>query len=229
MKVERGLALPQNQDPVERAAKQDHQLREAAKMYEQHFMREMVKAMRQASPEGGLVEKSMGEKIYSEQLDQQYVENWSGRGGVGLADLIYNNIRERYFPSAENLLPPPKGPLPLEKKNELTPADWKAKPLPLDQDKDLSLRFEGGDSTPQQVHSPWSGKVEKAFNTPDGMASIDIRHDQGLVSRMVFPGAVDGRLEGLEVQAGATLGQVRGSAPWLQWNLSKGQSPDSTS
>ena len=228
MKIDRALPMPNvPQDPAEKAAKQDNQLREAAKMYEQHFIREMVKAMRQASPEGGLMEPSFGEKIYREQLDNQYVETWSGRGGVGLADMIYKNVKERYFPDAQNMAVP-KGPLPLNPKGEMQKGDWQAKPLPLNSQepgpKDLSLRFEGENLSPERrtVQAPWGGKVTQAFNTPDGLSLVELEHDQGLVSRLVFPGAADRRLSGQEVQAGTKLGEVQGAAPWLQWQLQRG-------
>lgn len=227
MKIERAINLPQAQDPNERAAQQDQQLREASQMYEQHFMREMVKAMRQATPENGLIETSFGEKIYREQLDNQYVENWSKGGGVGLADMIYNNIRERYFPSAENLLPPPKGPLPLDGKKQINAPDWQAKPLKLPQEGDLSFRFEG--KTPQMIESPWDGQVQRVTQGEGNLGVVEILHDQGLVSKFVFSGAANRHLEGRRVQAGEALGQAQGVAPWLQWQIQKKPGQDSTS
>ena len=232
VKIDRAFSLKPNQDPKGVAEKQDKQLRDAAQLYEQHFMREMVKAMRQASPDGGLVEKSMGEKIFSEQLDNQYVENWSGRGGVGLADMIYTHVKERYFPEAQ--MAKPQGPLPL--KPESTGAikgEWKMKPLPLtpptmpDSVKnDIKMRFEGQDlpESGRQVQAPWSGKISKAFTAENGVSMVEIEHDQGLVSRMVFPGALDGQKLGQDVAAGAKIGQVQGlgSAQWLQWQVGRG-------
>jgi peptidoglycan hydrolase FlgJ len=98
MKIDRNLPLPGSAlSAEERLQKQDQNLREAAEMYEQHFMREMVKAMRQATPEAGLIPQNMGEKIFSEQLDNQRVEQWSKSGGVGLADMIYQHVKERYL------------------------------------------------------------------------------------------------------------------------------------
>ncbi len=51
----------------------DGKLRDAAKMYEQHFLNEMVKAMRATvHRDGGFIQPNMAENIFSEQLDQQY-------------------------------------------------------------------------------------------------------------------------------------------------------------
>ena len=185
-------------------------------MYDQHFMREMVKAMRQAVPEGGLLEKSMGEKIFSEQLDNQYVEQWSNKGGVGLADMIHAHIKERFFPQGPGP-DKPKGPLPLDKKPEQnweTGVDKGTKTINFKGDKVM-------DPSAREVRAPWDGKISSVFSTPDGISSIQIKHDQSLVSRIVYLGDVKGLREGQEVQAGGALGAVEGSAPWLQWHLGR--------
>jgi peptidoglycan hydrolase FlgJ len=108
MKIERTIPMPNAVPLEERLAKQDQQLHEASEMYEQHFMREMVKAMRSSVPDGGLVETSFGEKIFREQLDHQRVEQWSKSGGVGLADMIYDHVKERYFPAGPGAKPKSK-------------------------------------------------------------------------------------------------------------------------
>ena len=213
MKIEKGIQLRPTLDQSERLQKQDDQLRQAAKMYEQHFMREMVKAMRQAVPEGGLLEKSMGEKIFSEQLDNQYVEQWSDKGGVGLADMIHAHIKERFFPKGPSP-EAPKGPLPLDKKNGI---QWKA-----EEPKGGSIQFKSDSAmapTDREVRAPWPGQVGAVFSTPEGISSVEIKHDQSLVSRIVFPGDVKGLREGQEVQSGAKLGAIDAAAPWLQWHL----------
>lgn len=116
MKIQSTLPMPGKIDPTELQARREEQLQQAAKMYEQHFMNELVKAMRQSVPEGGLLPTSMGEKIFREQLDQQYVENWSQRGGVGLADMIYDHVKERYLGgSSEAQTKVQPGPVALKK------------------------------------------------------------------------------------------------------------------
>ncbi len=213
MKIEKGIQLRPHIDPAEKLKKQDDQLRNASKMYEQHFMREMVKAMRQATPEGGFMEKSMGEKIYSEQLDSEYVEQWSQKGGVGLADMIYKSIKERYFPQ-EVAPPAPKGPLPLDKK------DWKAEGT---KGKTINFKSESALApSDREVRAPWAGEIGSVFTTPDGISSVEINHDQSLVSRIVFQGDTKGLIKGQQVQSGSRLGAVEGAAPWLQWQLERG-------
>ena len=72
-------------------------IREAAVMYEKHFLREMWKSMRATAPGGqGMVPSGPGQKLYQEQLDDQYIDQWSAQGGVGYSDIIYKQLIEKY-------------------------------------------------------------------------------------------------------------------------------------
>ena len=88
-------------------APKDPNIDKAAKMYEQVFLKEMVEAMRKAVPKSELMEQSMAQKIYEDQMYENYVEEWTNSGGVGLSDVIYDQIVERYYP--EKVAKPPKG------------------------------------------------------------------------------------------------------------------------
>ena len=86
------MGLRKTLDPKQ----QDKKLREVAELYEGQFLREMVKAMRGTVQESGLVKVSQGEHIYREQLDQNYVDEWSKRGGLGFQEIIYKQLLEKY-------------------------------------------------------------------------------------------------------------------------------------
>lgn len=82
--------------PEQQKLIQEKQMREAAGEYEKYFLNEMVKAMRSTVPEqDGLIKQNFAEKIYKENLDQEYVKNWSKAGGIGLADLIYEQLQQQ--------------------------------------------------------------------------------------------------------------------------------------
>lgn len=68
---------------------------EVAKLYERQFLGEMFKAMRSTIKETDA--PSMAQNIYKDQLDSEYVDKWSEQGGIGLSNLIYEQIMERYF------------------------------------------------------------------------------------------------------------------------------------
>ncbi|MCB9073245.1 MAG: rod-binding protein [Bdellovibrionaceae bacterium] len=77
----------------------DTQLRQAAKMYEQQFLGEMMRAMRKTVEHSEVTKPSMAEKIYQDELYSQYAEKWVDNGGNGLADLIYKELKEKIIPS----------------------------------------------------------------------------------------------------------------------------------
>lgn len=105
----------------------EQKLRDVSDMYEKHFLREMTKAMRSTVHEGGFIQSNQAEKIFREQLDEHYVEKWGERGGIGLSDLIYKQLVDKFGQkmginsnstdrgnSNSNFLKP-QGPLPLGK------------------------------------------------------------------------------------------------------------------
>ena len=66
-------------------------VRQAAQQFESLFMHEMLKSMRDASPEGGLFE-SKDAIFYRDMLDQQLSVSLSSKGGMGLADALVKQL-----------------------------------------------------------------------------------------------------------------------------------------
>ena len=131
---------PKNNNPMA-------QLSKAAQMYEKHFLNEMVKAMRTSVPKAGLVEESMGQRIYTQNLDQEYVKSWVARGGVGLAKIIETQMLEQF--GIRPPAPKPNGPAPgtfkIDQKQSAQPN---------------KLEFDIKASQPQSaLQLPWAGKV----------------------------------------------------------------------
>lgn len=50
--------------------------------------------MRKTIPEGGLVEKSQGTKTFESMLDQEYAKSLSKAGGIGLAEVLANQLKK---------------------------------------------------------------------------------------------------------------------------------------
>ncbi len=73
-------------------------MRDVAELYEKQFLRDMVKQMRSTVPTTDMFKSSFAETYYREQLDQQYVESWGDKGGIGMGDMIYNELLEKYGP-----------------------------------------------------------------------------------------------------------------------------------
>ena len=76
----------------EDAQARDPRVMEAARMYENYFLNQMVRAMRSTVSFSELSKPSMAEGIFREKLDDEYVQQWSQRGGIGLADLIHDEL-----------------------------------------------------------------------------------------------------------------------------------------
>ncbi|OUL97946.1 flagellar assembly peptidoglycan hydrolase FlgJ [Variovorax sp. JS1663] len=72
-------------------------LRQVSRQFEALFMNMVLKSMRQAVPQSGLLD-SQNEKLYLSMFDQQLTQNLSGRG-VGLAEAMLAQL-SRSLPSA---------------------------------------------------------------------------------------------------------------------------------
>ncbi|MDW5375310.1 flagellar assembly peptidoglycan hydrolase FlgJ [Halomonas sp. HP20-15] len=68
-------------------------VREAAKQFEAVFLKMMLKSMRDATPQSGLLD-SQQTRFYTEMLDQQWSQHLSGQG-VGLAEQLVQQLEDR--------------------------------------------------------------------------------------------------------------------------------------
>lgn len=220
MKIQNGISL-KPLDPEQRAAQQDAKLREAAKMYETHFLDEMVKAMRSTvHHDQGFLKPNMTEKIFSEQLDQQYVKGWADKGGVGLADMIYNQIREKYYGTTKRDFSHPQKMLPIQPSSHGDSIRIKAVPLPI-KSTSLEYRFEVQDpsGSPHEVQAPLPGKVKSATQLADGWSVVQLDHGRGLSSELTFPGTLAPIAGASQVEPGQKLGVIDLKRPVLAWKL----------
>lgn len=226
MKIQNGFSL-KPLSPEEKAKAQDANLRNAAKMYETHFLNEMVKAMRSTvhRDEDGLMKPNMAEKIFSEQLDQKYVDGWADRGGVGLADMIYNQIKEQYFGTTKKDFSHPGGALPIAPKKDLNgvrPTDsLRMKMIAPTQTGQLEYRFEVPDPSgaPFEAQAPMPGRVIESTKLADQWNTVKLDHGRGLTSEMTFPGREVTLNAGDSVQTGQKLGTLDPGRPVLAWKL----------
>ena len=69
----------------------DEGLKQVSRQFEALFMNMVLKSMREASPESGLLD-SQSEKVYLSMLDQQLSQSLSGRG-LGLAEAMLAQLR----------------------------------------------------------------------------------------------------------------------------------------
>ena len=210
------------------AQAKDPRVLNVAKQYEKQFMMEMVKAMRQSVGESGYLKPSMAEGIYREQLDEQYVDNWGESGGMGITDLIYNEIMEKFLGRDTNGVRQMKsqGPLPLSDKDIL-----RARPVPSQggesggSKKQVALEMQVADRVgrgPLPIRAPWSGTL-LSLRTEAGRTSAVVDHGQGLKSTIMFEGIGAHHVIGENISQGEVLGLLSPDARRYLWNMSSAQ------
>lgn len=221
MKIQRGL-------PLQRAPENaDAKLREAAKMYEQHFLNEMFKSMRKTVDRSDLNQASMTENIFSEKLDNEYVQTWANQGGVGLADIIYDQLQERFFGGNQKGMHP-LGPMKIQKGTTLKIDEGKPAGIPTITPKsslpqnEVSFLYEWKESEKplnRDVNSPFDGEVVQNFRIGDDRQMLKLAHDNGLVSTISYIGQANNFSLGDTVSAGQKLGNLSPYSLGMTWHL----------
>lgn len=80
------LRLQAKQDP-------DAALKAVAQQFEGIFMGMLLKSMRDATPQGGMLDSEQG-KLYTQLFDQQLVQKLSSGKGMGIADMLVKQLRQ---------------------------------------------------------------------------------------------------------------------------------------
>lgn len=209
IKLKKGISL--RQQTTQKA--QEAKLRGAAKMYEKQFLREMVKAMRSTVSHSEFSKPGFAQKIYKNQLDEQYAEKWGDSSSFGLADVIYKQIKERYFPNKK--VKGFKGPIPIKTprqflKNEKSNKSFPVESTPGKSPKDLSyiIKPHSNRIEDRNVSSIFDGIVTQSYNSA-GKNVVEIDHSDGLLSKLAFVGPLKSSLSmGQEVKAGESVGEM---------------------
>jgi flagellar protein FlgJ len=196
----------------------DPKMLAAARSFENQFLRQIVGAMRKTVPKDELIEESMTENLFKEQLDGEYVDKWVDGGGIGLADMLYTQLNERYGHPAHQK-PVLKGevlPLPQQVNHKtlgsqapqdlLSQIDGKLF-LVKKQNEDFELKSAKALTRAVKLHSPFSGLVLQSAALDDGRQMVLVKHDQGLVTRLVHNGQ-NKVATGTRVAAGDTIAEL---------------------
>ena len=70
-------------------------LKKVSDEYEKYFLKEMIKSMRSTVQESEFLKANHAEKIFQEQLDDQYSAEWNQKGGFGLSEMIFKQLSEK--------------------------------------------------------------------------------------------------------------------------------------
>lgn len=207
----------------------DEKLHDVSDMYEKHFLREMMKAMRSTVHESGFIQQNQAEKIFREQLDDHYVDRWSEKGGIGLSKMIYEQLVQKFGVQLgiKNAIVKPQGPLPIDEKSNFTahPFRHPGKKQSLSYRIDKKQLPDANGEPNVQVKAPWNGVVVAEKKLPDQQTLLEIEHDNGLKSQVAFKGELSKVSTGAKVQGGDTLGVLSAESKTLYWVVEPGKSP----
>lgn len=200
----------------------DAKLREVSDMYEKYFMKEMMRNMRGTIQEGGFLKANNAEKIFQEQLDDEYSTQANNRGGFGISDLIYQQLTERYgaelgLSNKAGKVDKPMGPIPVDKKikfqelmNSPQQQTYMLQPEQAANEKNVN------------VQTPWAGTLQNKKMHEGDKTSYTIKHDNGLESLIMTQGAPSAETRHLspgdKLEAGQSLGLASTASP-LVWTV----------
>lgn len=86
------LSQAMTETPNKVAGRDPQKLKGVAQQFEAIFIQQMFKEMRNSIPEGGLVERSNADDVYTQLQDAETAKIMSQQGGIGLADLMLQQL-----------------------------------------------------------------------------------------------------------------------------------------
>lgn len=201
----------------------EEKLREVADLYENHFIREMMKQMRSTVHESGFIKQNNAEKIFRGQLDDQYADQWGKAGGIGLSNLIHDQLMEKFGEKLGLRAPieKPHGPIKLDHKAAFSGVIG-AQQTKTTEGEPVTFKFQAPEQEHLELRSPWAGTLlDKKYMDLDQM-QFRIKHDNGLESLILTRGTGLGPEQKLSpgdtIKAGQQLGWLSSASP-LFWTV----------
>jgi len=224
--------------PADRA----EQIQRVAHEIEGLFLREVLKVMRDSVPESGMLQGGMAGDIYGDMFDQELAGRAGQAGGLGLADLIAEQLGAG-APSPS--IAPPAPHLALARYRDAAAGRWvhplpDGSPLPASDGGRFGAVRSGGSRTHlgvdlrartgTPVRAVSDGTVERVERDADSSRAgryIRIAHAGGIVTRYIHLDEVRGGLApGDRVASGERIGTVgrtgvRASGTHLHFTVSR--------
>lgn len=70
-------------------------LKTACQDFEQLFLTQMLQQMRSSIPKDGMLGGGQQEEMFNGMLDQERAKAWSQDGGIGLANLLFQQMKDQ--------------------------------------------------------------------------------------------------------------------------------------
>lgn len=88
---------PQNSADFDPSKKQreDAKLKESVQQFEQVFLKQLFSEMRKSIPKTNLMGEGKEQETFESMLDDERAKAWSQSGGIGLADMMYQQLKKQ--------------------------------------------------------------------------------------------------------------------------------------
>ncbi len=121
----------------------------------------------------------------------------------------------------------PQEPLPLDEKSNYSAHQFRhpGKKQALSYRIDKVMLPSGPSAEKPEVKAPWDGVLLGSKTLADKQTMVEIEHDNGLKSQMVFKGDLSKVSTGEKIQAGETLGVLSPESKSLYWTVEDDKQP----
>lgn len=85
-------SVEKTEESQENQQGKNEELMDAAQQFEALFLQQILDGMRDTIPESDLLDGGFAEETYEGMLDEAYAEKMAESGGIGLADMIYEQL-----------------------------------------------------------------------------------------------------------------------------------------
>lgn len=198
--------------------KRERQLREASQDFEAIFLNQMIKQMRANVPKEGLL-NSKDEQFWQSHFDTEMAVLMARQGGIGLGDMIFEQLRETQIKASQATAPPSEGMPAMTLLAPFNPAT-SDKTSPDDDDPDLmALTGEDDPDSGRGPHAP-AAEGQADYSSMPGTYGVmgivrslarSIEERGGVVPE--HPGALDMDIDPLDTRNSTV------SLPPMKWPL----------
>lgn len=75
--------------------REDAKLKDAVQQYEQIFLKQILTEMRKSLPKSDLMGGGKEREMFEDMLADEQAKAWSQEGGVGLASIMYDQLKKQ--------------------------------------------------------------------------------------------------------------------------------------
>lgn len=74
--------------------REEAKLQQACSQFEELFLTQMMAQMRKTVPKGGMLSGGQQQEMFNGMLDQERAKAWAQEGGIGLANMLFQQMKK---------------------------------------------------------------------------------------------------------------------------------------